>query len=150
MKYCANSGGLSWLLSSANSWPASPSRFRDMPVNAGTTHRQREGRNLLPPLLPECRWFQWCPGGASSDEDGVWERGGGPTGPGFTQAQLSASNNWVWVSLWQLRKRATPAREVEHIYHFYTDFHLIRRKSSTHIQMFVCFLTAKDKLNGDP
>lgn len=73
--------------------------FRDLPANSRTTHSQRGGWNLLPSLLFECGQFQRGPGGAPSDEEGLWERGCGPTGPGCTQTQLSASSSWVTSSV---------------------------------------------------
>lgn len=73
--------------------------FRDLPANPRTTHSHREGWHLLSPLLPECGQFQRGPGGAPSDEEGVWECCCGSTGPGGSQAQLSASPSGVTSSV---------------------------------------------------
>lgn len=78
--------------------------FRDLPANPGKTHSQREGWHLLSSLLPECEQLQRGPGGASSDEEGIWECGCGPTGPCGSQTQLSASHNRVTFSLPERQK----------------------------------------------
>lgn len=69
--------------------------LRDLPAHPRETHSHREGWHLLPLVLPERGQFQRGAGGAPSDEEGVRERGCGPTGPDFSQIQCSAGTNWL-------------------------------------------------------
>lgn len=113
---------------------------RDLPADSGTPHGQREGRDLLPPLLPECRRLQRGPGGASSDEEGVWERGGGPPGQGFSTVQLSAPN----------RPRVTPPPPPQTVTNAsfqllaLEKIHPIRKKSSIHFKHTITTLVHRE------
>lgn len=78
-----------------DNWWLSVPRLRNLPAHPRTTHRVSAGWHLLPPVLPECGQFQRGPRGASPDEEGVWERRGGPTGSGFEEIQLSASDRMM-------------------------------------------------------
>lgn len=72
--------------------------IRDLPANPRKAHSHGEGRYLLSLVLPERGQFQRGAGGASSDEEGIWERGRGPAGPNFSQTQLWAATSWLTSS----------------------------------------------------
>lgn len=90
--------------------------FRDLLADTGTTHSQREGWDLLPSLLVERGQFQRGPGGASSDEEGVWECGREPTGPRCAPTELSASPGWMTSSApWEKHSSQTHRAHLSHL-----------------------------------
>lgn len=73
--------------------------FRDLSPDPRKTHSHCEGWHLLSPLLFECGQFQRGPGGASSDEESVWECRCGPTGTGLSQTKFSGCTRWMTSSV---------------------------------------------------